>query len=310
MKGKVIQTTGSWYQVSLENKQTVNARLKGKFKLENFDTTNPIAVGDEVELILLDNNEYVIEKIFPRKNYIIRQSPRHKTQRHIVASNIDEVLIIASISQPRTSLGFIDRVIAAAECYHIAVTIIINKKDLWKAKENEIAATWINTYSNIGYSIFAINAFNQEDIARVRQILTDKTCLLTGHSGVGKSTLVNQINPNLNLKTGQISNKWNKGKHTTTFATSFEIFDNAFIIDTPGIKEFALLHLEPEEVSDYFVEMRQLKNQCEYSNCMHINEPNCAVLTALAKDKIAISRYESYLNIIDNIEAINYWERK
>lgn len=310
MKGKVIQTTGSWYQVSLDNKQTVSARLKGKFKLENFDTTNPIAVGDEVELSLMDNNEYIIDKILPRSNYIIRQSPRHKTQRHIVSSNIDTVLIISSINQPRTSLGFIDRVIAAAECFHIAVTIIINKKDLWKAKEMALAENWIEIYSKIGYDIFAINAFDKVDIQRVHQLLNLKTSLLTGHSGVGKSTLVNQINPNLSLKTGQISNKWHKGKHTTTFATMFEIFDHSYIIDTPGIKEFALLHLEPEEVSDYFVEMKALKNECQYNNCMHINEPNCAVLTALAKDEIAISRYESYLNIIDNIEAVNYWERK
>ena len=310
MTGRIIQTTGSWYQVKV-GKDILPARLKGKFKLDELDTTNPIAVGDRVTLEKAENSsELVISEILERKNYIVRQSPRHKHQRHIIASNIDQAIVFASITQPRTSLGFIDRFIAAAECYHIPVKIIVNKIDLLREKDKVTLEDWKETYSHIGYELIPVCAMDPADIEKIRKLISHKTSLISGHSGVGKSTLLNQINPALDLKTGVISTKWGKGMHTTTFATMYEVLPDSFVIDTPGIKEFALLHVEPEELSGYFVEMRAMNGKCQYNNCKHINEPNCAVIEAVENGEIAISRYESYLGILDNIESTNYWERK
>ncbi len=308
--GKIIQTTGSWYQVLVDEK-IITARLKGKFKLEELDTTNPIAVGDEVVLEKTETNEFVIIEIKNRKNYIIRQSPRNKHQRHIIASNIDLALLIVTISQPRTSLGFIDRFIAAAESFHIPVKIIINKIDLLqKSKDKEQLEYMQLVYQKIGYEVICSSTITQEGIAQIQNVLNNKTTLIAGHSGVGKSTLLNSINPNLNLKTGAISKKWDKGMHTTTFATMFQLMENTFIIDTPGIKEFMMLHVEPEEVSGYFIDIKKYSEDCQFNNCMHLNEPNCAVKEAVEQHKIAATRYENYLNIVENIKDINYWERK
>jgi ribosome biogenesis GTPase len=310
MTGRIIQTTGSWYHVKT-GADILSARLKGKFKLDERDTTNPIAVGDWVTLEGAENStELVISEIHPRKNYIVRQSPRHKHQRHIIASNIDQAIVVATISQPRTSVGFIDRFIAAAECYHIPVKVIVNKIDLLREKDKLKLEEWKEIYSHIGYELIPVCAMNGDDIKLLRDLIQDKTTLIAGHSGVGKSTLLNQVNPELNLKTGAISSKWEKGMHTTTFATMHEVLPDSYIIDTPGIKEFALLHIEPEELSGYFVEMRELVGKCQYNNCKHINEPNCAVINAVEQGEIALSRYESYLGILDNIESKNYWERK
>lgn len=308
--GKIIQTTGSWYQVLVDEK-IITARLKGKFKLEELDTTNPIAVGDEVVLEKTETNEFIIIEIKNRKNYIIRQSPRNKHQRHIIASNIDLALLIVTISQPRTSLGFIDRFIAAAESFHIPVKIIINKIDLLqKSKDKELLEYMQLVYQKIGYEVICSSTVTQEGIAQIQNVLNNKTTLVAGHSGVGKSTLLNSINPNLNLKTGAISKKWDKGMHTTTFATMFQLMENTFIIDTPGIKEFMMLHVEPEEVSGYFIDIKKYSEDCQFNNCMHLNEPNCAVKEAVEQHKIAATRYENYLNIVENIKDINYWERK
>ncbi len=308
-KGRIIQTTGSWYQVLLDGKM-VMARLKGKFKLDELDTTNPIAVGDFVTLEKTVNNEYIINEIHPRHNYIVRQSPRNKHQRHIIASNVDQALLIVTIAQPRTSLGFIDRFIAAAESFHIPVKIVLNKTDLIREKEQEQADYLKVVYNQLGYTVIEASTVTGQGIAIIRETLRDKTTLVAGHSGVGKSTIVNAINAELNLKTGKISEKWGKGMHTTTFATMFEIMPGSFIIDTPGIKEFMLLQVEPEEVSGYFIDIKQYAEGCQFNNCLHRNEPNCAVKEAVEKAKIAPTRYENYLNIIDNIRDINYWERK
>ena len=308
-KGRIIQTTGSWYQVLLDGKM-VMARLKGKFKLDELDTTNPIAVGDFVTLEKTVNNEYIINEIHPRHNYIVRQSPRNKHQRHIIASNIDQALLIVTIAQPRTSLGFIDRFIAAAESFHIPVKIVLNKTDLIREKEQEQADYLKAVYNQLGYTVIEASTVTGQGIAIIRETLRDKTTLVAGHSGVGKSTIVNAINAELNLKTGKISEKWGKGMHTTTFATMFEIMPDSFIIDTPGIKEFMLLQVEPEEVSGYFTDIKQYAEGCQFNNCLHRNEPNCAVKEAVENAKIAPTRYENYLNIIDNIRDINYWERK
>ena len=308
--GKIIQTTGSWYQVLVDEK-IITARLKGKFKLEELDTTNPIAVGDEVVLEKTETNEFIIIEIKNRKNYIIRQSPRNKHQRHIIASNIDLALLIVTISQPRTSLGFVDRFIAAAESFHIPVKIVINKIDLLqKSKDKELLEYMQLVYQKIGYEVICSSTVTQEGIAQIQNVLNNKTTLVAGHSGVGKSTLLNSINPNLNLKTGAISKKWDKGMHTTTFATMFQLMENTFIIDTPGIKEFLMLHVEPEEVSGYFIDIKNYSEDCQFNNCMHLNEPNCAVKEAVEQHKIAATRYENYLNIVENIKDINYWERK
>ncbi|MCC6570324.1 MAG: ribosome small subunit-dependent GTPase A [Chitinophagales bacterium] len=308
-KGRIIQTTGSWYQVLLAGKM-VMARLKGKFKLDELDTTNPIAVGDFVTLEKTVNNEYIINEIHPRHNYIVRQSPRNKHQRHIIASNVDQALLIVTIAQPRTSLGFIDRFIAAAESFHIPVKIVLNKTDLIREKEQEQADYLKAVYNQLGYTVIEASTVTGQGISIIRETLRDKTTLVAGHSGVGKSTIVNAINAELNLKTGKISEKWGKGMHTTTFATMFEIMPDSFIIDTPGIKEFMLLQVEPEEVSGYFTDIKQYAEGCQFNNCLHRNEPNCAVKEAVENAKIAPTRYENYLNIIDNIRDINYWERK
>ena len=310
-KGKVTQTTGSWYAVLLENGNTVQCRLRGKLKLQDLDTTNPVAVGDFVLLEnTLEDGEFVITDILERQNYIIRQSPRKEHQRHIIASNIDQFFIVATISQPRTSLGFVDRCIAAAECYHIPVHIIINKKDLLRKKDIEKLKEWQQIYHSIAYPIHVISANDKADIEMLKNILKDKTTLISGHSGVGKSTILNAVNGDLRLKTGKISSKWKKGMHTTTFATLYSIFENTFVIDTPGIKEFSILHVEPEEVSGYFVDIKEHAKSCKFNNCMHINEPDCAVLSALDDGRLAPTRYENYLNIVENIKEINYWERK
>ncbi len=308
-KGRIIQTTGSWYQVLLDGKMLM-ARLKGKFKLDELDTTNPIAVGDFVTLEKTVNNEYIINEIHPRHNYIVRQSPRNKHQRHIIASNVDQALLIVTIAQPRTSLGFIDRFIAAAESFHIPVKIVLNKTDLIREKEQEQADYLKVVYNQLGYTVIEASTVTGQGIDVIRETLRDKTTLVAGHSGVGKSTIVNAINAELNLKTGKISEKWGKGMHTTTFATMFEIMPDSFIIDTPGIKEFMLLQVEPEEVSGYFTDIKQYAEGCQFNNCLHRNEPNCAVKEAVENAKIAPTRYENYLNIIDNIRDINYWERK
>jgi ribosome biogenesis GTPase len=309
LKGRIIQTTGSWYQVLL-NDEIVAARLKGKFKLEELDTTNPIAVGDFVTLEKTEGGEFIINEIHDRNNYIIRQSPRNKHQRHIIASNIDLALLIVTIAQPRTSLGFIDRFIAAAESFHINVKIVINKIDLIRDKDKDLLEYMQIVYNRLGYNVICSSTITNEGIDDVAALLQNKTTLVAGHSGVGKSTLLNAINKNLNLKTGKISEKWGKGMHTTTFATMFEILPNSFIIDTPGIKEFMLLQVEPEEVSGYFKDIKQFAEDCQFNNCLHQNEPNCAVKKAVENTQIAATRYENYLNIIQNIKDINYWERK
>lgn len=309
MKGRILQTTGSWYQVLLDDK-IVPARLKGKFKLEELDTTNPIAVGDFVTLEKTEGGEFIINEIHNRNNYIIRQSPRNKHQRHIIASNIDLALLIVTIAQPRTSLGFIDRFIAAAESFHIPVKIVINKIDLIREKDKQLLEYMQIVYNRLGYDVFCTSTITNEGIDTITSLLENKTTLVAGHSGVGKSTLLNSINKELNLKTGKISEKWGKGMHTTTFATMFEILPNSFIIDTPGIKEFMLLQVEPEEVSGYFKDIKQYSKDCQFNNCLHQNEPNCAVKKAVENTQIAATRYENYLHIIQNIKDINYWERK
>lgn len=310
MEGKVLQSTGSWYKILCADGRLIEARLRGKFKNEGFKFTNPVAVGDDVELSNADDETgVVISAIRPRKNYIIRQSPRKKHHQHIIASNIDQAVLITSIYQPRTSLGFIDRFIIAAESFHIPVKIVINKTDLLKDKHQAVLEEWKNTYTSIGYEVFTTSVEKQEGLDIVQSLIQDKTTLLSGHSGVGKSSLINLLAPNLDLAVKEISEKHQKGKHTTTFATMHHLQDKTFIIDTPGIKEFGLSQIEPKELSGYFVEMRARVNECKFNNCLHRDEPKCAVKAAFVEGEIAESRYMNYLQMLDNLEEVNYWER-
>ncbi|MEO5675080.1 MAG: ribosome small subunit-dependent GTPase A [Chitinophagales bacterium] len=302
MKGRVTKSTGSWYNVRLQEGNTVLARVKGKLRLVDRRTTNPVNIGDWV-MIDKDESDYVIREILPRDNYIIRQSSRNRTAEHILACNLDQAIVIATIAQPRTSTGFIDRFLVTATAYHIPSIIILNKTDVYNEKEKQRAAEWKRTYTAAGYQLIYTSAVTSENIDAVKELMKDKTSLLAGHSGVGKSTLINKIVPELDLKTVEIA-KWNeKGKHTTTFAEMFALPFGGFIIDTPGIKEFGILDIEEPEVSHYFPEMEQRLHDCRFHNCLHINEPGCAVKEAVEKNEIAMSRYENYLSIIHELKT-------
>src|SRR5690554_1978530 len=310
MKAKVLQSTGSWYQAKTENGKIIDCRLPGRFKQKEQKSTNPIAVGDHVIVQQdLDTEDYIISEILERKNYIARQSPRQKHLKHIIAPNIDLALLVVSISQPRTSLGFIDRFLVIAASYHIPVTIVINKVDILSENDQSVLIQILDTYPKIGYPVVTASALNGDGVEDIKNLLNQNTTLVIGHSGVGKSTLINAINSDLTIKTAPISRKWGKGMHTTTFATIYEIFENSYIIDTPGIKELFVIEIEPEELSGYFPEMNTVSQNCQYNNCLHENEPNCGVKEALANDEISLSRYASYLHILENIRSIDYWER-
>lgn len=310
MTGRVILTTGSWYEVLTDNHDIIKCRLRGKLKLEELKSTNPIAVGDIVEIINDDiSQDFCIEHIYERKNYIVRQSPRQKFYKHIIAANIDYFLIIACISKPRTSLGFIDRCIIAAECFHIPVKIIINKCDTHSEKDHKICQEWLELYRNVGYDITTTSIKTLENIDILKETMQQKTTLIAGHSGVGKSSLLNVLSPSLQLRTQKISDKWNKGQHTTTFATMYILSDDTYVIDTPGIKEFFVIEIEPEELGGYFMEFQKYMQHCSYNNCLHKNETNCAVKKAVEDGHIHPERYINYLNILDQIQNVNYWER-
>lgn len=309
MEGFVLQTTGSWYLVKTEQ-GNIQCRLPGRFKQDNVKTTNPIAVGDRVSIVSDSaEGDFVIDVIHPRKNYIVRQSPRQKHYKHIIAANIDRALLIVTVSQPRTSLGFIDRFLIAAESYHIPVTILVNKIDALRKKDFAVLEEIQAIYPAIGYPVITASAEKKQGLDVVNELLSHKTTLVSGHSGVGKSTLVNALNSSLNIKTKKISGKWEKGMHTTTYATMHELAPETYIIDTPGIKEFFVIEVEPQELSGYFPEMRALVGSCQYNNCLHENEPGCAVKEAVEKGQIAFSRFENYLSILDNMRTVNYWER-
>jgi ribosome biogenesis GTPase len=311
MKALVFRSSGSWYTVKGENGHFLECRLRGKLRLNNNQLTNPVVVGDWVKIEKEDNlNETVISEILPRENYIIRQSPRQKYHDHIIASNINLAILMVTISKPRTSFGFIDRFLTAAACYHIPTIIVINKidqhneKDIEKQKELEII------YGSLNYKIFPISVSFNKGIEFLMQEIEGKTVLVSGHSGVGKSSFLNLISPGLKIDTKNISKKHEKGKHTTTFATMYEINKHTNIIDTPGIKEFALTHLQAEELGGYFPEIYNLMPNCQYNNCTHLNEPNCAVIDAYKKGEIFQERYFNYLNILNEIKSINEYKRK
>ncbi|MFY9310368.1 MAG: ribosome small subunit-dependent GTPase A [Bacteroidia bacterium] len=305
MKGIVLKSTGSWYTVLGPAGEIVECGIKGKFRIQGLKTTNPIAVGDAVEYEMEANGKGVIFKIEERKNYIIRKSINLSKQYHILASNIDQALLIVTLAFPRTSAGFVDRFLLTAEAYHIPVTIIFNKQDLFAGDPDRMRELedFISIYEKIGYTCHKVSALNESSVELLRGLTKDKTSLVAGHSGVGKSTLVNAMDKNLDLKVGEISDAHLKGKHTTTFAEMHLLEYGGFIIDTPGIKELGLVDMQKEEIRDYFPEMRALKDKCKFNNCMHMNEPKCAVVEAVEKGEIAPSRYNSYVSVMTGGEV-------
>lgn len=298
MLGTVIKSTGSWYEVRT-SEAIIKCRIKGKFRLEGIKHTNPIAVGDYVEIALEENRDTgVITQIHDRKNYIIRKSSNLSKQTHIIASNIDQALLVVSLIQPQTSLGFIDRFLMTAEAYHIPTIIVINKADLYHGPLEELLHDTQSLYERVGYICFPTSATTGVNTDKLINLLKDKTTLVSGHSGVGKSSLLNNISPGLNLKTGDISDFSQKGKHTTTFAEMFKLSFGGDIIDTPGIKEFGIVDFDEREISHYFKEFRTYLNQCRFNNCKHLNEPNCAIKEAVGQGDISVERYESYVKIL------------
>jgi len=308
MKAIVYKSTGSWYVLRDEAGNLWNGRTKGVMKLDDITSTNPVAVGDWVEAEAENEQENVaiITEILDRHNYINRQSPRHKHQHHIVAANLDQTMLVATLKEPRTSQGFIDRFLVAAEMYHVPAIIVFNKSDLYRDKELVKYQQWKEMYEAVGYPVMLLSAEKNEGIEELQQLLQGKTTLVSGHSGVGKSSLLNRIIPEMSLKTGEISGWSGKGQHTTTFAEMFDLPGGGRIIDTPGMREFGLVDIEKQELSHYFPEMRDRLNDCQFNNCLHYNEPGCAIKQAVADLVIHEDRYISYLGILDSIEEKSY----
>jgi len=304
--GVVIRSTGSWYSVRVSKNEILEVRIKGKFRKMGIKTTNPLAVGDHVVFELHSNGDGVITEILPRSNYIIRKSVNLSKQAHIIASNIDQAIIIVTIAAPSTSTGFIDRFLITAEAYHIPVTIIFNKIDIYTKLETQKLNVLKDAYESIGYPCLSISALNNIGIREVEGLMKGKVTLLSGHSGVGKSTLVNTIDSSLDLKTASVSDSHNKGKHTTTFAEMFELSMGGFIIDTPGIKGFGLVDFDKNDLSHYFIDIRKFISDCKFNNCQHIKEPKCAVIKAVEDGKITKSRYNNYVAMWNDDDLESY----
>ena len=309
-KGIVIRSTGSWYQVEIEDGSQLDCRIVGKFRLDGQKLTNPVAVGDEVMIQLEDDGERgLIKEILPRKNYVVRQSPRKKHHLHLLASNIDQAVLIMTIIHPNLKQGFIDRFLVMTEPYNIPVIIVFNKMDLYGEEELAVYEYLKEIYEKIGYEVLLVSAQDGTGTEDLEAHLKDKTSLISGQSGVGKSTLINQMQPQLNLRTEQISDYSGKGQHTTTFAEMFPLDFGGYIIDTPGIKSLAFNNLEPMDVAHNFREFFQISENCKFADCTHRNEPKCAVKEAIEEEEISELRYLNYLQILEEIEDQNYWER-
>lgn len=305
MTGTVYKSTGSWYTVKADSGEFIECRIKGKFRIKGIKSTNPIAVGDIVDYELDKTSDLVtgtIVKIHDRKNYIVRKSVNLSHQMHIIASNIDQVFLLITINNPPTTTSFIDRFLVTAEAYGIETVLVFNKIDTFDDAMLDEQLYLQHIYQTIGYKCMRISSTQNKGVEELKQMMTQKVSMFSGHSGVGKSTLVNAIEPSLNLKTKHISEQSKQGQHTTTFAEMFDMSFDAKIIDTPGIKGFGIVDMEKEEVSGYFPEFFQLQNQCKFNNCLHKDEPHCAVKNALENDEIAWSRYRSYLQILEGDE--------
>ncbi|MFM7024404.1 MAG: ribosome small subunit-dependent GTPase A [Flavobacteriales bacterium] len=305
MQGLVIKSTGSWYEVLLDDKSMVSARIRGKFRMEGLKVTNPITVGDIVDLEE-DKDNYVIYKIHPRRNYIIRKSVNLSKQYHILAANVDQAVLMVSATHPKTYSEFIDRFLLTATAYHIPGVIIINKTDLYGEEENAQLKQWMEVYTAAGYKCIASSVVSGEGIEEIKTLLKDKISVVSGHSGVGKSSLINKIDASLNLKTAIVSEMHEQGKHTTTFAEMHPLVFGGYIIDTPGIKGLGLVDMKKDELCKYFPEFLPYAEQCRFNNCVHINEPGCAVKEAVIRGKIREERYNGYLNIYHEDQEENY----
>lgn len=310
MEGTVVKTTGSWYFVRLGNGNVLHCRMPGKFKLEGQNLTNPVAVGDHVQIAVdPDHDDAMITEIGPRRNYVVRQSPRQKHDLHLIASNIDQAFVISTIVQPRLKPGFIDRCLMMTEPHDIPACIVFNKCDLYDEEELALYEGLKAIYSSIGYSTILTSAVRGDGLEELVTRLRDKVTLLIGQSGVGKSTLVNAIQPQLDLKISEVSDQTSKGKHTTSFAEMHALSFGGFIIDMPGIKTLSFNNLEPMDVAHNFREFFALSPQCKYPDCLHRSEPSCAVREAVGRGEIFELRYMNYLAILNEIEEQNYWER-
>ncbi|MBK8347417.1 MAG: ribosome small subunit-dependent GTPase A [Saprospiraceae bacterium] len=311
MTGTVIKSTGSWYNVRLPDGEIIKSRIAGKIKLDGLKLTNPIAVGDEVTLEMEDSDEIrgIIKSISLRKNYIVRQSPRKKHQLHFLASNVDQVLLIVTMRDPNLKVGFIDRFLIMTEPYSIPAIIVFNKSDIYTDDDmvyyNELNAI----YTKIGHRVIKASSVTKDGLKEIQTLLKDKVTLIAGQSGVVKSTLVNAIEPTLDLRTEEISDFSGKGQHTTTFAEMFDLSFGGQIIDTPGIKTLAFSHLEVMDIAHNFKEFFAIANQCKFANCTHRNEPKCAIKAAVESGEISHIRYQNYLGLLEEVEDQNYWER-
>jgi len=306
VQGLVIKNTGSWYLVKTDEAQLVECKIKGNFRLRDIKSTNPVVVGDRVQIILNEEGTAFISEIEERKNYIVRRAPNLSKQSHILAANLDQCMLLVTVNYPETTTVFIDRFLATAEAYRIPVSLLFNKIDRYGDDDLRLMEGLINLYSYIGYPCFRISATNGDGIDEIRNAMAGKITLLSGHSGVGKSTLINTLLSEKVQKTAEISNSHHKGIHTTTFSEMFPVVGGGYIIDTPGIKGFGSFDMEIEEVGHYFPEIFKYSAHCKYNNCTHRNEPDCAVIKAVEDHYISQSRYMSYLNMLDDKDENKY----
>ena len=308
MKARIYKSTGSWYSVKLEKGQFCQAHIKGVIKLDAITSTNPIAVGDWVECAMEEDGEQavMIHNIIERDNYVARQSPHNKRQQHIIASNMDQSILLATLKSPKTSQGFIDRFLVSCEAFHIPAIIVFNKADLYEEEELERYVELKTMYEAVGYKVLLISIEQKMGLEPLNALLKNKTTLVSGHSGVGKSSLINYLFPNLDLTTQEVSGWSGKGMHTTTFAQMYDYPVGGAVIDTPGMRELGLVNLEKEELAQYFPEMRAKMQDCQFNNCQHINEPGCAVKAAVEKGIISEARFFSYVDLWHGIEEKKY----
>lgn len=310
MQGIIIKSTGTWYHVRTESDEVVNCRIKGKFRLKDYKLTNPVAVGDRVEFELEQGlDTAMITEVLPRRNYVLRKSTRQKHYMHLIACNVDQALVIVTIRQPNIKPGFIDRFLLTTESYDIPTYIIFNKADIYDEDDLLMYKALSIIYGEVGYKTMLVSAETGQGIEELCTLLKDKTTLVSGHSGVGKSSLINTIESGRGLRVGEISDHTEKGMHTTTFAEMFLLKFGGSIIDTPGIKELGFLNMDAKDVSHNFPEIFAYSTNCKYGNCLHINEPHCAVKAAVENEDIHIIRYQSYLSIIEEVTEQNHWER-
>ena len=308
MKGLVIKNTGSWYTVRTDDGRDVESKVKGNFRLKEIRSTNPVSVGDRVDIDIDNEGTAFITHIEDRKNYIIRRASNLSKQSHIIAANLDQAMLIVTVNYPITTTVFIDRFLATAEAYRVPVKMVFNKIDRYKGEEKEYLDAMINLYTTIGYPCSMLCAKTGEGLEELKAEMKDKITLLSGHSGVGKSTIINKLVPGVNLRTGDISEYHNKGMHTTTFSEMIPLPEGGYLIDTPGIKGFGTIEMETAEISHYFPEIFKFSADCKFSDCSHRHEPGCAVLKALEENYISESRYKSYLSILEDKEEGKYRE--